>query len=375
MSSARSFFYALTFILLFGSCNQSTKALTPISKTPRPDANIAESFLPTAYPYQLLPGELVLAASPGDIPAIFANDSLFVEVRTGNKEWRDQDEVIGVYINGEARAYPIRLLSLHEIVNDTVGGLPIAVTWCPLCYSALVFSRVVEDQELTFGVSGYLFKNNLVMYDHQTNSLWSQLLFQGIKGGYNGQALEVLHGVHTNWGSWKKVHPDTTVLSAHQMGRQEQVIDPYISYYLSEATGLGSDNPDERLTGKTLVVGLQIGGESVAYPFDLIRETGVINDTLEEIAILLIYTPSLNSASAFDRKTSAGVLHFGSVSSGTLLLDAETGSTWDPHLGVAVDGPLEGERLLRLTAPLVFWFAWADLHPETELVIEIPSGK
>ncbi|MGH2581962.1 MAG: DUF3179 domain-containing protein, partial [Anaerolineales bacterium] len=323
-------------------------------------------------PYRLLPGELILAANPDDIPAVFANDSLFVDAEAGSEEWHDEEEIVAVEINGQARAYPIRLLSLHEIVNDTVGGQPIAVTWCPLCYSALVFSRVVEGQELTFGVSGYLFKNNLVMFDHQTNSLWSQLLFQSIKGGYNGQPLQVLHGVHTTWGAWKDLYPETTVLSARQMGRRDEIFDPYALYYHSGATGIGGENPDPRLDGKTLIIGLTFGGESIAYPFDLIREANVINAILSEAPFLLVYNPELNSVTAFDRATQSGVLTFQQSPTSSMLIDMETSSTWDPQLGQAIDGPLAGEQLTRLTAPLAFWFAWADLHPETVLVLDLP---
>lgn len=369
---------AAPFLLLLSACS-SAQAAAPSSPTapivlpsetaPTVDSAEGQSALPTPENYRLRAGELIIAASPDDIPAIFANDSLFVDVASGNEEWVDEEGVIGVLINGEARAYPIRLLSLHEIVNDTVGGQPIAVTWCPLCYSALVFNRVVDGQELTFGVSGYLFHNNLVMYDHQSNTLWSQVLAQGIKGAYNREQLEVLGAFQSTWGAWKAEHPDTLVLSARQMGKQaDEVIDPYVGYYTSGAPGLGGQAElDERLPAQTLVVGIKIGREERAYSFEDIRQLGVINDELGGIPILLVYNAKLNSVAGYARLLDGQALSFELSQNGKALKDAESASLWDIELGQATEGPFAGERLSRLTAPIVFWFAWSDIYPDTEL--------
>jgi hypothetical protein len=122
---------------------------------------------------RLQPGELLLAADTDAIPAIMAQESFFADA--ASTEWLEEEYVIGLALNGEARAYPIRLLSSHELVNDTVGGQPVLISWCPLCFSAVVFERMVEGRELTFGVSGMLYRDNLVMYDHQTKDAgtWS----------------------------------------------------------------------------------------------------------------------------------------------------------------------------------------------------------
>ena len=287
----------------------------------------------------------------------------------GGAEWQDEEEVIGVLLNGDARAYPTRLLSLHEVVNDTVGGQPIAVTWCPLCYSALVFSRVVEDQELTFGVSGYLFHNNLVMYDHQSNSLWSQVLAQAIKGAYNREQLIVLGATQSTWADWKREHPDTLVLSARQMGKQaDEVVDPYVGYYNSGIPGLaGQANIDERLRAQTLVIGIKLGKEARAYTFDDIRTLRLISDELGEIPIMLVYNAKLNSVAAYARLVDNQTLNFELDANGNSVQDLETVSTWDIELGQATQGALAGENLSRLTAPIVFWFAWSDIYPDTNL--------
>jgi hypothetical protein len=372
----------ILFVLLLSGC--STTATPGETETPpfSPGASISATAIPsptliptaaltatpTSRPYQLRPGELELAASPDDIPAIFANDNLFVSAEDGNAEWRDDEDVIGLEFNGDARAYPIRLLSLHEIVNDTVGGEPVAITWCPLCYSAIVFKRVA-DRELTFGVSGFLFKNNLVMYDHQSDTLWSQILGEGIKGAYSGRRLEILPSILTTWGAWKQSHPETRVLSAVQMGNQSnQIVDPYVGYYSSGAAGLGGQATlDERLPAKELVVGLRVGDEKRAYPLALLREIDIVNDELSGLPIVLIYDEELLTVFVYERIIKDTERTFVLESTPGLMRDQEPGSLWDVQTGLATEGPLAGTRLIRLSAPLVFWFAWSDIYPDTEV--------
>lgn len=332
--------------------------------------------LPTPESYRLLPGELQLAASPGDIPAILADASLFVDAEQGSLEWHPDEGVVGVEFGGEARAYPIRLLSQHEIVNDTVGGQPLAVTWCPLCYSALVFDRVL-DRELTFGASGYLLRNNLVMYDHQSNSLWSQLLAQGIRGAYRGERLRILPAVHTTWGAWKTGHPDTLVLSATRLGKQAaEVIDPYAAYYQSQSAGLGGGGEvDPRLPAKTLVVGVHIGDQAAAYPFERLKSIGVLNTELAGVPIVVVYNRALNSAWVFDRRLGIETLSFIIGDDPDTLIEAETPSVWDAKTGEALQGQPGGLMLRPVPSTLVFWFAWSGLYPETALYLEGPSGE
>jgi hypothetical protein len=277
-----------------------------------------------------------------------------------------------VFINGQARAYPIRLLSLHEVVNDTVGGQPIAVTWCPLCYTALVFDRVVDGRELTFGASGYLFKNNLVMYDHQSETLWSQLLAQGIRGAYSRSYLKLIGASQTTWAAWKQAHPETRILSALQMGKaSEEIIDPYAAYYQSGFTGImGSGKLDDRLPPKELVLGLQVDREKRAYTFDQIRSLGLINDNLAGLPVLLLYNSALNSAAAFSREFADGKITF-TISDDGSLMDIESASLWDIEQGIAISGPLKGRQLSRLTGPIVFWFAWSDIYPDTSVYLPI----
>jgi hypothetical protein len=330
------------------------------------------SGIPTPRARRLWAGELQLAADVDDIPAIFAEDDIFVDAEAGSREWLDEELVIGLELNEDVRAYPIRLLSLHEIVNDTVGGRPVAVTWCPLCFSAIVFDRRVDDKELTFGVSGLLYFNNLVMYDHRTETLWSQMLGEAIKGALRGDRLEFLPSLMTSWGEWKRRHPVTKVLSAEAMGRNaDEIIDPYVGYYTSGAAGVtGWANESELLKAKELVAGVQVGEEARGYPFEIVHSNGLINDRLNDIPLLLAFIHDLETVAVYRAEANGQALTFSDGSEPGLMRDDQSGSLWEVQTGQAVDGPLAGSNLPRLAAPLVFWFAWSDIHTNSDVYVE-----
>ena len=336
--------------------------------TPLPSATPSPTPDPLTPPIRRLnAGELLLAADVDDIPAIFATDDLFVDAAIGSTEWPDEELILALTFNGDARAYPVRLLSLHEIVNDTVGGQPLAITWCPLCFSALVFDRVVDGRTLTFGVSGYLYNDNLVMYDHQTNTLWSQLVGQAIKGAQRGTQLTILPSLITTWGEWQQRQPDTRILSAQQLGRlADDIIDPYAGYYTSGAAGFSSGfERNDALPAKTLVAGVVAGKENRAYPLETIQAESIINDQLGTLAVLLAFDEKLETVLAYNRTVAGQVLTLAWAEEPNLLRDAETGTLWDALTGEAIEGTLSGEQLSPVSAPLVFWFAWTAFHPET----------
>ncbi|UCG24070.1 MAG: DUF3179 domain-containing protein [Chloroflexota bacterium] len=329
----------------------------------------ASEPLPTPRPRRLKPGDLRIAADEDDIPAIFAEDDLFVDAESGDLEWHEDDPIIGLVVGDDARAYPVRLLSNHEIVNDVVGGEPVVVTWCPLCFSALVFSRVVDGKELTFGVSGYLFNDNLVMYDHRTNTLWSQLIAEAIKGAYRGERLALFPSSMTSWNDWKNRFPNTRVLSAERLGLSaEEVVDPYVGYYESGIAGLtGQEETNSVLRPKALVVGVTVGDTARAYPVSDVQSLGLINDKLGGASLLVAFDNGLDSVVVYHQGVGGQQLTFSPAEEDGLLSDDQTGSLWQVSTGKAIDGPLEGQRLGRLAAPLVFWFAWSDLQPKGDV--------
>ncbi len=231
-----------------------------------------------------------------------------------------------------------------------------------------MYAREIEGRELTFGVSGKLIMNALVMYDRQTDSLWSQFLGVGVAGHFEGTVLEPLGSSLTTWAEWRDEHPDTLVLD--QGGRRR---DPYAGYYAGGSAGvLGESIADDRLGRKEFVAGVQWNGGAKAYPFRHLSETPIVNDTFRGTDLLVVFSAGNATIAIYDRAVGDRTLTFEAVTGAAAgsvaipLRDAETGSIWSGRSGVAVDGPLAGARLKLLPSLQVFWFAWSDFFPQTE---------
>jgi hypothetical protein len=226
-----------------------------------------------------------------------------------------------------------------------------------------VYAREIEGQEYSFGVSGKLIRNVLVMYDRQTESYWSQLIGESVAGDMVGTKLEFLPSWMTNWEQWKEMHPDTVALDK---GGQRGSRDAYAGYYASDRAGvIGKTNFDDRLNTKEFVLGAEIDGTAVAYPFSILNNEPVINDIVGEKDVLVVFDKDSGAGAVFERAVDDQVLTFSSDSEELILTDAETSSTWDAVSGKAVDGPLSGRQLERIKSTSVFWFGWADFHPQT----------
>jgi hypothetical protein len=215
---------------------------------------------------------------------------------------RPEDRVVGVSLGDESRAYPLAVLTWHEAINDTLGGEPIVVTYCPLCDSSLVFSRKAGGSVREFGVSGYLYQSNVVLYDRQRRSeqesLWSQVAMKAICGpaARAGLELELLDSVVTSWADWRRRQPDSSVVSFETGHRRAYRQPAYADYFASDrlmfpVTGRMGRRPD--LKNKDQVLVLEVGGSLKAYPYaDLARDTdGVIEDEVGGAALTLRYHP------------------------------------------------------------------------------------
>ena len=219
---------------------------------------------------------------------------------------------------------------------------------------------------LTFGVSGKLIMNGLVMYDRETGSLWSQVIGQGVDGEFKGVELTIIPALQTTWGRWVSDHPETLVLD--KRGRYRT--DSYASYYRGSSQGIiGQARKDDRLAGKELVVGVALDGKSKAYPFSELRRIPVVNDVLSGVPILVTFESTSATGAVFNPTIQGRRLVFRQVqdSEKILMEDAETGSLWDTVTGVAQEGPLKGTALDRVESHYEFWFSWKDYRPGTEL--------
>lgn len=207
-----------------------------------------------------------------------------------------------------------------------------------------------------------LYRNGLIMYDHQTESLWSHILGQAIAGDFQGTQLSVIAALQTDWGTWRELHPDTLVISPGLFGR-----DAYTAYYLRPDAGvLGrTTNPDENLGTKEYVIGVRLGGEVKAYPFRVLNQQPVVNDMVGDIPIAVFFDKGRASGAVFDRELDDGtLLTFEASDSTRTAVDTQTGSEWDIFTGLATSGPLQGTQLTQVPITYAFWFGWADYHPE-----------
>ena len=228
-----------------------------------------------------------------------------------------------------------------------------------------MYSRIVDSEEYTFGVSGKLIMNVLVMYDRQTGTLWSQLLGLAVEGELKGKELEFLPSWQTTWADWKARHPETLALVKGYSGN----FDPYNSYYASGQAGvIGRSNfaLEDDLYTKEFVIGVEVDGEAVAYPFSVLNQHPVIHDRIGETDVLVVFSAEGGAGAVFDRSLDGETLTF-TVQNGLQLVDDQTGSTWDGLSGIALEGPLAGQSLERVKSTTIFWFGWADFYPETEI--------
>jgi len=285
---------------------------------------------------------LVLGAGVDQIPAI--DEPQFDAAAQASAVLRPESLVVGVELDGDARAYPTNLLSLHEVVNDVVGGTPIVVTWCPLCSTALAFDRRVGGRELTFGVSGYLYSRNLMLFDRQTGSLWSQLLGGAVTGAYRGTRLHGVAIVHQTWKTWRAMHPETEVLSFERDKFAARFTDPGV-----EPSAVGGETTDEpfvgyttkvpyyyrakqgALVGATRVYGIVVRGRARAYPLSKLRRRREIHDEIAGVPIVVRYDDDAFSAVA-------------------------------------------EARGVRLPGTFSYWFAWRAIHPATTVYASLEGA-
>lgn len=353
---------------------RTTTATRTATESPTETAVDTPADLPDWLP---VPWEdLTRGAARDAIPAImnprFAADwsglvVRYLDPRLGERRrieprLRADDPVVGITRDGAARAYPLRVLAWHEVVNDGWGE-PLLVTYCPLCATAVTEIRRVDGEPARFGVSGLLYNRNLVLYDAPTDSLWSQVRATAIRGPKVGTRLELVTSTVTTWGEWRADHPDTDVLlpppeSSTVRGRRETrnyEVNPYDGY---------ADGGDG-VAPKTKVVGVAHDGAATAYPLGTVLEAGgVVNDEVGGLPVVVAATAG-GSLTAFVRRVGGERV---TVEAAGLDRMTAAGSTWDRTTGEAVDGPHEGSRLARANdRSTMYLFTWRDLYPETDV--------
>ncbi len=378
----------VTATMLFAGCTAGTgperpAAPPPASAQSTPDASgdapsALEDPANPAFPAPLIELEHLVAGGPppDGIPPI--DHPNFQPADT--VDWLDASEpVLALTVGGETRAYPLQIMTWHEIVNDTVGGVPVAVTYCPLCNSGVAFHRRVDGAVLNFGTSGMLYADNLVMYDRQTQSLWPQLTGQASVGVMTGTQLTAIPMGVVGWNQFLDAHPEALVLTRDTGHERDYGSNPYPGYDTPDG-GLLVEPPggrDPRLPVKERVIGIRLGDQAVAVPRQTIADADVLTLTLAGREIVLWHRSGQRSAldedtiakgdeigtvGVFDPQLGGRRLTFTAGQNG--FRDTQTGSTWNA-LGEAIAGPLQGRRLEKVTHLDSFWFAWVAFQPDT----------
>ncbi|MDR9418078.1 DUF3179 domain-containing protein [Gracilimonas sp.] len=312
------------------------------------------------------------------IPAI--NNPKFVSFEEADSWLNAEEPVIAFQLNGTSRAYPLQILIWHEIVNDQIEDTPVLVTFCPLCYSAIVFDRRIDGNTHNFGVSGFLRHSDMIMFDRKTESLWQQFTGEALVGDYTGTKLKILPSQLMSFEQFREAYPEGSVLSKETGHNRPYGKNPYVGYDDINNTPLFMDEPeDDRLKPMQKVVGVRVDDQQKAYPFSITQDQKIIHDEIDNKPIVVFHTDGARSAmdaskisqsrkdgttGAFDRMVNDQTLTF-SYYDGNIT-DDQTGSKWNIS-GMAIDGPLEGQQLEQLIFGDYFAFAWLVFWPETEI--------
>jgi hypothetical protein len=275
---------------------------------------------------------------------------------------KGKDRVFGVFLNGEARAYPHRILDWHEMCNDLVGGAPVSLSYCTLCGAGILYDGRVGEETYTFGSSGMLYRSNKLMYDRQTESLWNQLTGEPVSGQLadSGIRLRVLPLVVTTWEEWLKRHPDTLVLDIDTGFNRDYSRGPYEDYFKSKDTMFPVWLTRDDLPAKEVVFALVVNGRPKAYSLETLKKEGITHDRLGGKDLVLV----TNKDSGAVRAYASSGKRFKAGSTDTQLIEEGSGVVW--KLGEEAL-QAEGQRLERQPGHMAFWFGWFAFYPTTEV--------
>jgi len=357
--------------------NEQVKPLLPEESPPfGATREFSTDFQKHTVPY----AEILSGGPPKDgIPAI--DNPQFIRIGEADSWLEPLEPVVLIEVGDQARAYPIQILMWHEIVNDTVGELPLTVTFCPLCNTAIAFERKAGDKVLDFGTTGRLRYSNLIMYDRQTETWWQQANGEAIAGELTGTRLKFYPAAMISWQEFKSTHPEGLVLSRETGYSRSYGRNPYTGYDNINNPPFLYDGPETPgvLPPMARVLTVDLNGEAVAYPYDALQQVQVVNDQVGGQAIAVFWTAGtasaldsssvaggrdVGAANAFNRVLDGQELQF-AVADGKII-DRETGSQWDV-LGQATSGELVGKKLDPVVAINHFWFSWAAFKPETRI--------
>ena len=321
--------------------------------------------------------EFISGGPPKDgIPAIIKPK--FTTIEEASNWLDDKEPLIAVNLNGMSKAYPLQILMFHEIVNDRIGRTPLLVSFCPLCYSGIVFDRTINGMAVNFGVSGLLRNSDMVMYDQLSESFWQQFTGEAIVGDFTGTKLDMIPSQIISLQQFKDNFPEGLILSKDTGFDRPYGMNPYLNYDAEDATPFLFDGKiDNRLAPNEKVVAIRTPNNAKAYPYSVTLNKNVINDNFDGKEIVIFHLPGtlssmderyiedskdVGSTGVFIRSINDKLLNFSFTDN--KILDDETGSGWS-ITGKCISGELEGEQLERIPHGDYFSFAWFAFNPES----------
>jgi hypothetical protein len=273
----------------------------------------------------------------------------------------EDTQVIGIVVEGQAHAWPMGILIPHHIINESIQGRPVTAAYCPACRSGYVYEPVVDGQRLTFEPVS-VHRRNMIMRDRETGTIWQHETGEALMGKYKGKILEVLGGEQSNWKAWRGEHPETTICARPVGYHHPSPLGPIFERLLDEGpkhlVGPGFFGIDRRLSQHAIITGITIGEVAKAYPLDILQERGIINDVVEDHAIVIFFDPSSDRVRCFSLD--------GLPQKPTLkmrenqLKDPEKGLSWD-YSGHALKGAVDALKPVNVQRK--WWVAWSEYHP------------
>jgi len=310
----------------------------------------------------------VVDGGPGKdgIPAL--NTPSFQRTSADN-DTRDSTLVVGVFHEGEYRAFPHDIMNWHEVTNDTLNFNPYVLSYCPLTGSAVAWDVDDSSANAEFGVSGLLYNSNLILYDRQSDSNWSQMLEESVQGGRSGETPDRIQVVETTWATWRAMYPDSWVLSRNTGHTRAYDQYPYGNYRSNEELLFPVTHEDNRLHPKTRVIGIRSANNSRVYQIsDFGAVTQTINDQFDSMSIVVVGNTAQNFAAIYNRSLPDGTLLTFSPLDGQLpnVMQDNEGNVYN-IFGIAVSGPRSGTQLESTQSFTAMWFAWVAFFNDAEI--------
>ena len=279
------------------------------------------------------------------------------------------DLVVGVFLDGEYRAYPHKILNWHEVVNDSVATNDFVLSYCPLTGSALTWDVDDSVANPQYGVSGLLYNSNLIMYDRESDSRWSQMLEQAVWGPRQSDIATRIQLIETTWATWVAMYPDSSVLTTDTGHDRNYLLYPYGDYCRDDVLLFPVSNLDNRLHKKERVIGIRSAAASKVYQLSGFgATTQTINEQFDGQEVVIVGNSDENVAAIFSRELSDGTILTFSPLTGQLpaIMQDTEGNVWDVF-GIAVSGPRTGTRLASTDSYTAMWFAWATFFDNTQV--------